>query len=320
MATTPNFPNNAARLDWLLKQNIEVSGVPGPANQLSIGTVTEGPTAQATIGGASPNQTLSFVLPRGPQGQPGTNGAPGAQGIQGIQGPAGPAGSGIRPDGYGNLTEAYITQIETANVAWLFVVNTGGDQRANKNLPAGIAGDQGRNIISYDPDTGWATIAPFTGVEGPPGPPGAQGVPGPAGANGTNGAPGAPGVQGPPGIQGPPGTQGIQGVPGPAYIATYAAAVSETISFATGQPDIVSRTVSGATSWTFSAPPAAGTVSCRFLELTNGGSGTQTWPTSVKWEGGVAPTLTAAGMDVLAFYTRDGGANYRGVLLSKDSK
>lgn len=38
-------------------------GVSGPPNTLSIGTVTSGPVASATITGTAPTQTLSFVLP-----------------------------------------------------------------------------------------------------------------------------------------------------------------------------------------------------------------------------------------------------------------
>ncbi len=53
-------------------------GSNGPANTLTIGTVTSG-TAAATITGTAPNQVLNLVLQQGPQG---------------IQGPQGPAGAG----------------------------------------------------------------------------------------------------------------------------------------------------------------------------------------------------------------------------------
>ncbi len=43
-------------------------GAPGPANTLSIGTVQQGVTADATITGTSPNQTLNLTLPKGDQG------------------------------------------------------------------------------------------------------------------------------------------------------------------------------------------------------------------------------------------------------------
>lgn len=79
------------------------------------------------------------------------------------------------------------------------------------------------------------------------------------------------------------------------------------------------KTTTGATSWTVTNVPATGAYSF-ILELTNGGSNTQTWMTGNKWPGGTAPSLTASGVDVLGFVTDDGGTNWRGVLLMKDSK
>lgn len=79
------------------------------------------------------------------------------------------------------------------------------------------------------------------------------------------------------------------------------------------------KTASGALTWTFSNAPATRSYSF-LLELTNGGTGAQTWPASVDWPNGIAPTLTASGVDVLGFITDDGGTTWRGVLLMKDSK
>lgn len=79
------------------------------------------------------------------------------------------------------------------------------------------------------------------------------------------------------------------------------------------------KTASGALSWTVTNVPANRAYSF-LLELTNGGTGTQTWYTGTKWPGGTAPTLTVSGVDVLGFITDDGGTNWRGVLLMKDSK
>lgn len=56
-----------------------IQGATGPANELSIGSVSGGETASASISGTPPTQTLDLVLPTGPQGP---------------QGPQGPAGSG----------------------------------------------------------------------------------------------------------------------------------------------------------------------------------------------------------------------------------
>lgn len=79
------------------------------------------------------------------------------------------------------------------------------------------------------------------------------------------------------------------------------------------------KTATGALTWTFTNVPATRAVSV-LLELTNGGTGTQTWPAAVKWPGGTAPTLTTAGVDLMGFITDDGGTTWRGVQLMKDSK
>ncbi len=50
------------------------------------------------------------------------------------------------------------------------------------------------------------------------------------------------------------------------------------------------------------------------LILTNGGAHAVTWPASVKWAGGSAPALTAAGVDVLTFSSPDGGTTWYGFL------
>lgn len=79
------------------------------------------------------------------------------------------------------------------------------------------------------------------------------------------------------------------------------------------------KTASGALTWTVTNVPASGAFSF-ILELTNGGTGTQTWFSGIKWPGGTAPTLTTSGVDVLGFITDDGGTTWRGVQLMKDSK
>jgi hypothetical protein len=83
---------------------------------------------------------------------------------------------------------------------------------------------------------------------------------------------------------------------------------------------MVSMTMNGATTYTFSGAPASGNAASFTLELTNGGAYTVTWPSGTKWSSGAAPTLTASGTDILTFYTRDGGTTWRGVMVSKDSR
>lgn len=73
----------------------------------------------------------------------------------------------------------------------------------------------------------------------------------------------------------------------------------------------VTATATGAITWTFSSPPSGcfGFV----MKLTNGGAGAQTWPAAVKWPSGTAPTLQAAGVDILGFVTMDSGTTWYGI-------
>jgi hypothetical protein len=80
------------------------------------------------------------------------------------------------------------------------------------------------------------------------------------------------------------------------------------------------KTISGTTTFTVSNVPATGTAASFILELTNGGSATVNWFAGVTWAGGTAPTLTASGVDVLGFYTYDGGTTWRGFVLATDIK
>ena len=84
--------------------------------------------------------------------------------------------------------------------------------------------------------------------------------------------------------------------------------------------NVQTYTLSGNQTLTFTNPPASGTSGSFTLILTNGGSATLTWPTSVDWAGGTAPTLTAAGIDILTFTTIDGGTVWYGFLAGADMK
>jgi hypothetical protein len=77
--------------------------------------------------------------------------------------------------------------------------------------------------------------------------------------------------------------------------------------------NVFSKTISGATTLTFSNPPASGKAGGFSLILTNGGSATVTWPGAVDWAAATPPTLTAAGVDVLTFTTIDGGTIWYGI-------
>ena len=75
------------------------------------------------------------------------------------------------------------------------------------------------------------------------------------------------------------------------------------------------HTLSGNTTYTFSNPGASGKASSFTLKVTQDSSArTITWPGSVDWPGGTAPTIStgSGNVDVFVFITYDGGTTYYG--------
>lgn len=88
---------------------------------------------------------------------------------------------------------------------------------------------------------------------------------------------------------------------------------STTIDLATATN--FTHTLTGATTYTFSNPATTGNATAFTLKVIQDSTArTITWPASVDWAGGAAPTLTATsgGVDVFVFYTIDGGTTYYG--------
>lgn len=83
---------------------------------------------------------------------------------------------------------------------------------------------------------------------------------------------------------------------------------ADTIDWGTGSAH--KSTLTGNVTYTFSNPVTGGSYVLRVL--TGAGSFTVTWPATVKWPGGVAPTVTvtAARMDLFNFFFD--GTNYYG--------
>jgi hypothetical protein len=79
------------------------------------------------------------------------------------------------------------------------------------------------------------------------------------------------------------------------------------------------KTITGASTITVSNTAAAGVVNNFVLELTNAGSNV-TFGFAPKWQGGITPTLTTTGRDVLFFYSHDGGSIWTGIVLARDVK
>ena len=77
------------------------------------------------------------------------------------------------------------------------------------------------------------------------------------------------------------------------------------------------KTISGATTFTFDNPPASGVSYGFTLELTHtGGSSSIGWPGTVKWPADTPPTLTDGKTSLLMFVTDNGGARWRGCSLA----
>lgn len=204
---------------WALVGNIKgapgangangADGAVGATNTLSIGSVTGGASASATITGTAPNQVLSLTLPKGDPGSPGAQGIPGIKGDQGDIGFTGPAG----PQGpKGDTGAAGADSVVPGPMGPMGPVGPKGDTGADSTIP-GPVGPQGLKGDQGDPGPAGAdSIVP--GPEGPEGPQGIQGIPGPAGADST--VPGPAGPQGLKGDQGDPGPAGADSiVPGP---------------------------------------------------------------------------------------------------------
>lgn len=98
-----------------------------------------------------------------------------------------------------------------------------------------------------------------------------------------------------------------------AYEQTAEAVSALDIDLSTG--NYFTKTINANSTFTFSNPPASGTVGSFTLELTHT-SGTVTWPTSVKFPADTAPTLTTGKTHLFVFVTDDGGTRYRGAALA----
>jgi sugar lactone lactonase YvrE len=85
-------------------------------------------------------------------------------------------------------------------------------------------------------------------------------------------------------------------------------AYTQTLDLSTGTT--FSFTPSGATTVSFTNPPATGTAIGFSVEI-NGDGSAITWPSSVKWPAATAPTATAT-KELYTFVTTDGGTTYYG--------
>lgn len=127
------------------------TGATGPSNILTIGTVTSGDTASATITGTSPSQVLNLVLPKGdtgeigPQGPQGEIGPIGPQGEKGETGATGATGqNGADGISITNITAGIPTQSGDYTVTPItFNKSDSTSQTVNIQAKNGLDGSQG---------------------------------------------------------------------------------------------------------------------------------------------------------------------------------
>ncbi len=93
--------------------------------------------------------------------------------------------------------------------------------------------------------------------------------------------------------------------------------ISSSQAFDLNSGNVFTATVTGTVTITFANPASSGQCSSLSMILTNGASSVITWPAAVKWADGVAPTLTASGVDVLTFFTVNAGTTWYGILAGK---
>lgn len=118
----------------------------GPAPNLSIGSVTSGQTASATVTGTNPNYQLNLVLPQGPKGDTGSQGPIGQTGPKGDQGETGPQGEKGEKGDTGNTGPApnlTIGTVQGGDTAQATISGSNPNYVLNLTLPKGDTGSQG---------------------------------------------------------------------------------------------------------------------------------------------------------------------------------
>ena len=152
------------------------TGATGPANSLSVGTVTTGAagsSATATITGTAPNQTISFSIPRGDTGLTGATGSTGAAGA------AATISVGTVTTGAAG-SNASVTNAGSSSAAVLNFTIPRGD--AGTNGTNGSNGTNGREVElqvtathvqwRYVGDSTWNNLVALSAITGPQGPQG----------------------------------------------------------------------------------------------------------------------------------------------------
>ena len=133
---------------------------------ITIGTVTNGDTASATITGDSPNYTLNLVLPKGAKGDTGAAGTDGAKGDKGDKGEKGDTGAKGADGQTPTFTVGTVSTGAAGSTATVTITGTAPNYVLNFTIPKGDKGDVGEAGSGGNVDlTGYAKLtgATFTG-------------------------------------------------------------------------------------------------------------------------------------------------------------
>lgn len=191
-------------------------GAPGPINTITIGTVTKGEEASATLTGTPPNQVLNLVLPKGENGEQGETGEKGAQGEPGVPGKDGE--DGINGISILSVEVGNIFQEDNYTITQLIINKSDGSQEVvNVKSKNGVDGKDGQ--------------------QGPSGPKGDTGEQGPKGDKGDTGPKGEKGDTGATGLQGPKGDKGDNGKDGTSVLCVKVNNEEEAIQQSTTDPN-----------------------------------------------------------------------------------
>lgn len=95
------------------KGDTGATGATGASNELTIGTVSSGASASATITGTSPNQVLNLVLPKGDKGDTGEQGLPGQ-----------PSGAPLVASSTSGMTDTTKVYVNTSDGNWYYYNGT----------------------------------------------------------------------------------------------------------------------------------------------------------------------------------------------------
>ena len=98
------------------------------------------------------------------------------------------------------------------------------------------------------------------------------------------------------------------------YASNVVALGSDVFTVDCSQGNYFTQTTNSSNSFSFTNVPSSRSFSF-VLEITHVSGGSIGWPSSVKWPGNTAPSLTTGNTHIFVFVTDDGGSRWRGASL-----